>query len=88
MDRESPATRKQTVLWNAVLLVLSLVVLALIADRRVFLANVLLAIILAFNAVRYLAVLRERTIGYVLALLACVDIFLVVLWFLKSSAAR
>ncbi len=88
MNGESAAARRKTVLWNLALLLLSLVVLVLLADRqRLFLANLFLAGILAFNAARFLVVLRLRTVGYILILLTGLDVFLVLLWFLKISSA-
>jgi len=63
------------VLWNVALLSLSLVVLALLADRqRLFLANLVLAGLLAFNAAWFLVVLRLRTVGYLLIVLTGLDV--------------
>jgi hypothetical protein len=89
MNGESAASWRKTVLWNVALLSLSLVVLALLADRqRLFLANLVLAGLLAFNAAWFLVVLRLRTVGYLLIVLTGLDVFLVVLWFLRASSGR
>jgi hypothetical protein len=91
-------------LWNSVLLTLSLLTLAAFVSIRhprtdeisffwfhvnkLFFASTLLSILLAFNAVRFLVVLRQRTVGLILALVTGVSVFFLVEWFLKLQTAH
>jgi hypothetical protein len=85
MGGERAPSWRRTVLWNLLLVAFSLATVALVAQNRLFAANLLLAGILAFNAVRFLIVLRVPVVAYILILLTGLDVFFLARWFLKMG---
>lgn len=77
----------RALVWSVPTIVLSLAAIAFAAipaagHNRLFIADVLLTLVLALNAVRYL-VLRQTRIGIVMTILTGVSVFFVAEWFIK-----
>lgn len=95
--------RSRVSFWNLLSLTVALVTLAVFLSvkhpltdqmplfgfraNRLFVANTLLSVLLALNAIRFLVFLRQRTVGLILTIATGLSVYFLVEWFLKLQRA-